>query len=401
MPSELSSYDTESADQIVARHVGSDEKILWAGRPNVDVMRKHGAPKSGGGTRMLVLFVFIASAVFLASQVSTGLPLPRTTEDVISLLRQNPVPVAAMLGIIVLGFIVRARGWDPAASHARWAQTLVYAITDRRILIIEDGRVGWELGPEDFGEPRIRDRGEGYADIEFQGTSQSIQARGKDRRSIAFKALSNAAEIKHKIDAWRSGIREREEAEVAGFVDSRARPSAPGTEGVTVVRNPNFGLTVSVPDTWKVEVRKRRKPYGKVFLDLEKWKRPEELSDWNVIKAEGDFHTSIEINIDHVRKMLVPYQKARNSTLANSIAGKVIETDEALRWGRFEGYSVTRDHVVVESGQTKSDKNRPAVNRYIMLHDGQVQVGVNMVWPDDSEPLQQAVHKIFESMELG
>ena len=396
----MPSNDAESAEQVVGRHIDSEETILWAGRPNVNLIPQESNANTGGGARFLILLIFIAAVIYTANQGGAGVPLPRTSSEVFELMAQNPVPVAVLLGMIALWFFVRAKGWKPGASHANWLQTLVYAITDRRVLIIEDGKIGRQLGPEDFGALRVRDCGEGHADIDFQITSQAILGRGKDRRHFVFMALPNAADVKHRIEAWRNEFRQREESEVASFVDNRAGSSGPGESGVTVVRNPEFGLTMSAPETWKIEVRKRRKPYGKVFLDLEKWQRPEDLSDWNVLRAEGDFHASIEIHLDRVPKPVIPYEKALNSTIAGSVVGKVIESDEALRWGRFSGHSVTRGQVVVDSGHTKIDRNRPTVNRYIVLHDGQIQIGVNMTWPDGSEPLRQAVHKVFESMEF-
>lgn len=398
---------SESAEDVVARVLEPGETIVWAGRPNADVMTRQIESGRPGAVRAGVLLVAVAAFVYFGMDGRSGVALPDSPDEILYVARANVVPLTILLGIVATFFLLRKKGWDPASSYARWARSLAYAITDRRLLILENGEVSHELGPEDFGEPRICDRGEGHSDVEFKRILRSSDSRssryGRDRRQIAFKALLDAEDIRRKVEDWRRQHREREEEQVAEFLEGSARPSvmSGASQGTRTIRNEHYGLTMNVPETWDVKVRKRRKPYGRIFLDFARWKSPDELTDWNVIRAEGDFHTSIEVHLDLVRKRVVVYQQARNSSLVNAVAGDIVETDEALRYGRFEGFSITRNHVVHGSAQSAGDIGRPALNRYIMLHDGRMQVGVNMVWPQDSEPLRRAVHKVFETMTLG
>lgn len=172
------------------------------------------------------------------------------------------------------------------------------------------------------------------------------------------------------------------------------------TAGARTIRNDRYGVTVSIPDNWAIKVRKRRKPYGRVFLDFERWKTPDALPDWNVLKAEGDYLTDFEMHLDQVRKPVMVYQKARHSALINAVTGAIVESDGDLSRGNFTGFSITRRHVEHRPDQGGADRDRPALRRWMMLHDGQLQIGAVMTWPEDSGPLKQAMSKVVDSIRV-
>lgn len=399
----------DTPKDIVSRVISPEETLLWSGRPNSALMIRKQTRGTGERSlaRIWVILAMGAGLTYWFVRENPGIPLPGSAQQVNELLSgKAAIPLLVLVAIFIASRFLRKKNWDVEGSYKRWAESLTYGITDRRLLILENGDIATELGPEDFGEPRIRDRANGHADVEFKELSSSSGARensySRDRRRLAFKALQNAEQVKRLVDDWRRKLREREEHAVKEFLDAGGHTGAQHrvATGVRVIHNDKYGLSVSVPDSWDLNVRKRRKPYGKVFLDFERWKSPEELSDWNVLKIEGDFLNSVEIHLDHVRKPMVVYQQAKNSSLINAMSGEIIESDDDVKKNGFSGFSITRRHI--EQGQDAGGVNRerPAFHRWMVLHDGRTQIGLSMKWPDNSEPLKRAVLGIYESIRV-
>lgn len=397
-----------SPEQTVTRVLEPGEKIIWTGRPDVELMTGH--LRGGAGIRLrgrgiLATLALVGATGYLFMDGQFGFEAPGSMAELRDFILDGPGgPLLAVAGLLGFALFARAKGWDNTGAYVRWAENQTYAITDRRLLILDGENIAWQFGPEDFGEPRIRERGQHHADIEFREVrleGRRGTALNRDRTRIGFKALKNAGEVRRRIEEWRRAHREQEESEVESFLDAPARPgTGGGTDSIRTIRNEEFGVTVHVPEAWDIEVRRRRKPYGRIFLDRENWKSPETLPDWNVLRARGDFHSAFEIHLDRVKKLVTPYEKALNSSLVNAVAGKVVDSDGGVRRGRFEGYRITRDHVVHGRDQDHKDINRPALVRQVMLHDGRLQVGIVMLWPKDSEPLRLTVEKILDTLEI-
>lgn len=395
------------AETLLRRVMADDEKLLWAARPNVDVLLENrGQPPSRSFGRLLTLVVVIGGSFWLLTRYS-GVELPTTPEDLGKLLDSKAIyPVAALIGIFILTQFIRRLGWDNDSRLERWLRAQSYGLTNRRLLILSGDSIEHELGPEDFAEPQVQDRGSGYGDVELEVKSspsgQRTSSFQRERLRVAFRAIPNAADVKRRIDDWRSAFRREEENEARAFLDgAAATPRQAGVTGnVRTLRNDKYGVTFSLPDSWDIKVRKRRKPYGKVFLDLERWKNLDELPDWNVLKAEGDYFTAFELHLDHVRKPVMVYQQAKNSALIKALSGEIVESEQNVQRGNFEGFSITRKHVERRPDQSGTDRNRPALHRWMLLHDGRLQIGLSMIWPEDSEPLQRAIDKIVESIRV-
>lgn len=355
---------------------------------------------------MIAYLVAVGVFVWFWQRYNGG-GLPTSSEELANLLDSKAVyPIAAFVGIAIVMQVIRRKGWDNRSRFERWIRAQSYGLTNRRLLVLTGDEIEDELGPDDFAEPRVRDRGNGYADLELKeqsgDTGRRTTALERERLKVVFRAIPDAEHVKQKIEDWRRHFRLREEEDAKAFLDGPAMPSqrTATASGVRTLRNDRFGVTLSLPDAWAVKVRKRRKPYGKVFLDFERWTSPEELLDWNVLKAEGDYLTAFEMHLDQVRQPVIRYEKAKNSALINAISGEIVESDGNLRRENFEGFAITRKHVDRRPDQNGGDRTRPAFHRWMVLHDGQLQIGLTMVWPEDSETLKRVVDKIYESIKV-
>ena len=220
---------------------------------------------------------------------------------------------------------------------------------------------------------------------------------------MGFKALPNAPLILEMVERWRDAHRTIAEHEITDFVDELAgatgEPHASGA--ARTVTNELWGLSFSVPVEWDVRVRQRHHAFGRIALERSKWQSPDELTTWNAIRVEGPYHSAVELHLDRVAEPTQTLDTALSSVLYRLLAGAVVDSEPDASIGRFRGFSVTRNHVVHGPRQGFADRSRPALTRFGILHDGDVQMGVIATWPDDSEPLKAAVDSVLESVTVG
>jgi hypothetical protein len=101
---------------------------------------------------------------------------------------------------------IRILWLDDHSRLERYFRSLTYAITDRRLLILERDQVSATYPPGQAHEPIIRQRAPGYSDVIFD--EQSVRANDLrivqdpvygERRRVGFKALPNAEEIQQRV----------------------------------------------------------------------------------------------------------------------------------------------------------------------------------------------------------
>jgi hypothetical protein len=382
------------------------ERIIWSGRPDVSAMVEGVSTKRFAlPGPLVVLATTVAAAWFIARRqgLDVGALLEALTRD------GAWVYALAVVVIMLLPLILRMAGVDlsGAKPYRKWARSLTYGITDRRLLILEDERIGWECEPDDLGPIRLRDRTPTRGDLVFKegsggGEKQTVYSR--DRQGIGFKALPDPERLKEVVERWRDAHRTGAERQVASFLDEVVGWSAQPEEGTESpdrrVENPRYGLAVTFPEAWEIEVRQRGAPYGKFAFELEKWQPLEDSTDWNVIRGRGPYHTSVEIHLDVVPEPVVTLEEMMDSWIYKAFAGELLDTHDSVRWGRFKGFSATRRHVEHGPDQGSEDIERPAFMRSTFLHDGRLQVGITVTWPEGSGPLEAAVDKIVREMTL-
>ena len=396
----------EPAEQVVSRVLEPGEKILWSGRPNVEVsLDQHAKRRSrrrivGIGATVLVV-LWIARERLGFSRLA----------DMVPVLSDNPklaLPLAVILVVIALIYIFKL---DNVSRLDRYFHSLAYAITDRRLLILENSKLKESYTPEQVRQPIVRERGPGYADVIFDKRSQhsgvddttSEDPVFRERRHVGFKALPNAQEMKQRIEDWIQNHHNRAADEVVDFVESApARSAAAAPKGGIQIANRTLGLTLVAPEEWQVQVRAKKKPQGKIFLDRENWNQLGESDTWNLVKIEGPSRCRIEIEVFETAPTMT-FEKLANNKLSDSIAGPVIESEAHCEINQLRGFFVTRRNDLQMNQQTNEAGVAAVVapERHTVLHDGRRQIYVISTWPEDSVDLKRAVDAVVESIEVS
>lgn len=352
-----------------------------------------------------------------------------------TLLETQPVQVVVVplifAGIVGLIFGLHARS---ARRFIRRARTLTYAITDRRVLILADGEIETEFRPGELGLVDREEREPGYQDLLFvkrTGTSgQGESLMSRELRRIGFKALPDAEHVEEVVERWREAHLTGVERGLSDFLTddgpsaartgtgTEAGPAGEGpwsSEGaledegfeaadfdgddeVRTIRGGRYGLSLKMPKGWEAKVRHRRKPYGTIFLDNLKWVPAHLGRDWNVVKVEGPFQTTVEVHVDALTEPTSTFEKAVNSTLVKWVTGEIVESDPDVRRGRFRGWSMTRR--LLQPQGADRELEQAGLYRVTTLFDGVIQLGFVSHWPATSEALRKTVDRIEESVSV-
>ena len=447
---ELSPYDESPPESVAEEAIEPGERIIWAGRPDVEALTSEARRQRGLGgfvkglARPLAILLFAA----LVWAYMNGLDLASAMDLLSAAVRnagaEGVVAPLAFLGFVGLILALQAR---TAGKFIEWARGLTYAITDRRLLILLDGEIETELEPGQVKKMRLRNRTEGFQDLVFAeklrgGSSGKGSLTAREKRRIGFKALPDAERIQELVERWREAHLASAERSLEDFlaeedvssaratpaseggvsgegesdapwssVDALEEPSVAGSDrpadhgspssaegfsgegGVRTLGGGRYDLTVRFPEEWSVKVRRRRKPFGTVFLDTLSWGPADEIDDWNVAKVEGPFQTTVEVHVDAVPEPAGTYEEALDSTLNRWATGEVVSSDPDVRRGRFHGWSVTRRHqkgVMAEGAEL----DRVGFFRTTYLHDGVIQLAFVSHWPGGSDGLREAVERI-------
>jgi hypothetical protein len=394
----------DSAETVVNRVLEPGEKILWTGRPHVETALDQHAQRRRRG-RLLAIGIFILAAPWLLSR--TVFPSLSAVFEEVGLEPRFVVPIVVVLALIILPRMFKV---DPKSRLHRYFNSLTYAITTERLLILEADKVYDAYTPEQVRSPRIRERAPGYSDVNFDERDRH-RADGtiskddvlRERRHAGFKSLPNAQEMKQRIDDWLQDHHTQAAREVADFVPAASKKSKLDQPkgGIRIVER-SLGLELSAPEEWEVQVRAKKKPQGKIFIDKENWHALGEPESWNLVRIEGPSKCRVEIEIFETPPT-VTFEKLANSRLADSISGPVIDKDSDCEINGLRGFSVTRRNDL-EVNQQYNEVGIAAVvapERHTVLHDGKRQVYVISTWPEDSEDLQRAVDTVVESIEVG
>ena len=152
-----------SQKAVVSAVVGPDEKVLWTGRPEVEVA-------TSGGRRLRKL-ITVASLALMLGLAYWLLPESIGLKKLVDAVgTKTLVPVIGSLVVVALFFVF---GQDTGSRLNRYFQSLTYAITSRRLLILEGEKVTESYPPERVLVPSVRERSGGRADVVFgQGGSE-------------------------------------------------------------------------------------------------------------------------------------------------------------------------------------------------------------------------------------
>ena len=394
----------EPAEQVISRVLEPGEKILWSGRPHVEVSMDHFGQRRRRARTVGIPIIVIVTLWLARDQLGLA-----SLEGVSSLFSENPRMLLAMMVLVVLIALVYVFKVDDRSRLERHIRSLSYAISDRRLLILERDKVVAAYTPEQTRRPSLHKRSPGYSDVIFDQRSSGEADEvtrdpvARERRQIGFKALPNAQEIKQHIEEWIDDHIRETAREVADFVKatpSRQRRDLP--TGGRRIENLALGLKLDAPEEWKVRVRMKKKPQGKIFLDKENWHQESETGAWNLVKIEGPSRCMIEVEVFETMPT-VTFDELAHSKLADSITGKIIESGTDCEINGMRGFYVTRRNDLQMNPDTNSVGIGAVVapERHTVLHDGQRQIFIVSTWPEDSEDLKRAVEAVVESIELN
>lgn len=117
------------------------------------------------------------------------------------------------------GLVLLCIALTPVAAlwrAARRVRSTVYAITDRRVLILGGSRGPRVFLPEELEEPRVRERGAGRGDVAFGTLAEIRQTRqGRETRlaEAAFTDIEDAQQVAREIARLRARLQAGEEEE--------------------------------------------------------------------------------------------------------------------------------------------------------------------------------------------
>lgn len=189
----------------------SDERLVWSGGPNREVMLKTmGKNKKRNYSFLLVLAAFIFVFGFLNQGQIGGLMAGDPTES-LTLESLTPFLLGAVLLVGTLTFIFQVN----ARKSRRYVDSLAYAITNRRALIVYgDGKID-SFSPTELKEAKVEERmgAEGYYDIVWGSRGLPSGTDGKaernplnwERTRIGFKALRDGPDIMARIERLQRG----------------------------------------------------------------------------------------------------------------------------------------------------------------------------------------------------
>jgi hypothetical protein len=382
----------EHAESVVSRVLEPGEELIWTGRPELE----QPVPRGSRYRKVIAVASIAAIPIFAFWLLPDSFGLRELLQEV------DAGTTAMVIGGFVLFALLLIFLPGPAARLQRYMQSLTYAITNRRLLILEGDKVTDAYPPERLFRPSIRERAPGYADVVFGewGGDATRDVVTRERREVAFKGLRNARDVKERIDNWLADYLRKAEAEVAAFLDRRPA-GQDSARGGRLIENRQIGLKLDAPETWSIKVRYKKRPVGSFGIDLDNWQQPDTAGDWNALLLEGPAKCKVEIEVFETEPTL-SFEELSESRLADSIAGEVVESEPDIEINGVRGYFVTRrrelvlDSVSNKAGYAAID----APERRTILHDGRRQVYVLSTWPEGSSQLHRAVDAVVNSIQL-
>lgn len=383
---------TDTAQISIAKFLEPGEQVVWTGRPQVEIAvaghRRYGPlVKFAGIALMLILIYWL---------------VPESRKLTAQLQAVETETLLAIVGIFVVVTILTTFG--PAMQLKRYFRRLSYAITDRRLLILEGDRIADSYTPERVSTPVLKERRGGREDVVFGRRSSTTEGRrsvvNREREEVGFKALSNAREVEAMIEKWLEGSLRKAEEEVAVDI---ATPSSESevSSNLRRLENRKAGLALEVPAAWSTRVRHKKKPVGSFFFDREDWQSPEAAQDWNTVLVEGPAKCKIELEIFETAPTLT-FESLNASKMADAFAGEVVDSDPDIAINGIRGFSVTRRRELAVDPETNTAGLAAIVapERRTVLHDGRRQVYVLSSWPEESPELECAVDAVVKSIRL-
>ena len=394
-----------SPEQVVSQVLEPDERLIWSGTPDVEVMTK----TMGGRKRRLHWTALIAVVVLIAGLMYTA---PQTSG-----MLQSPLGSTWIIGAgLALATLLLGRLYYSTISK-RYARSLVYGITDQRLLILENGKLELEFSParvkwverrERFGAPGLSDLIWEEHLVHRSGTSRITNPVQIESAKIGFKAQPGGEDLLQRIESWRQGHLEETVREAGDFVESRQETGRKkSATGGKRIKSPVLGFSIEAPEEWKAEVRRKKLEFGKTGVDwtANKWSTPEKSTDWNVIRLKNAVDTTVEVQV-HETEPFNTLEAMANPRLPKSILKnmQLVDQEPEFALNGLEGFYLTRllqgkgeSEMVV--GQTSNLAEW--YQRQHVLHDGQRQYYILSMWPKEAPEQGEICQTIVSTLQAS
>jgi hypothetical protein len=345
-----------SAESVLSAHLQPGEWVQWS---------EHPGPSRAGPRELKSALVPGIVAGLLAAFISSSAPLPSL--------------VPWLVFVAVAGGVT----WVFYSAHQLQGGVL-YALTDRRLLIFEGGKLR-AFRPADvtyldaepcsdgtvdlvWGDdsPAPRDRRLHRPSSSSEGSRVRMQFSIKQRRfKRGFLGLSSAEPAQSLIRELRNQQQKQVAADAlgtlvppagavapltgaavgAGVMSGVAAPTtAGGTQGWRTLREPETGFAMEVPAGWQAQSTRLRR-YKVIGLPIE---LPPKWSDalaagWNQLKIEMGLEDAVlQVNLNPPN-MPPDVESVLTDRWAKVLNLAVVESNPDVRIGALQGFSVTHD----------------------------------------------------------
>ena len=181
---------------LVQRELDPHEQLLWFGSPLPErVAAQEKSTQTGGifGAAFIVFWLCVVAFIGFGSG-NGGAPA----------IFKVFTGIMFLFGVAMLIYVLGAAG-APARAAAQ-AQNTVYAVTDKRLIVLIDGQGARSYGPRDIERVERRDTPDGRGDVIFARERQSSTTHHNGHRrtrewwkDLGFFGIENAREVERLI----------------------------------------------------------------------------------------------------------------------------------------------------------------------------------------------------------
>lgn len=323
--------DRTALDPRLLAWLEPTETVTWQGTPKPGSLPPRGLIVGG------VLLILLGLGLAL------GLAGPLVAEK---------AAYASAIAAFGLGVMLLVQSWQRRA--ARW----VYAITDRRLISVLGTRLVRSVTPEDLDRQKLKISGDTvywYRQTSERRSNFDAQNQsGPDGRLVGFHGQTDPQATLARIQAWRAGISQRAGTQSGEFraalnASRQNISAAPVPVGIQRVVHPATGLSLDLPQDWRVNVRSYQdgplRLFGVTLLPKvirEGSERPYGApGNWNALSVKAAPEAGLDIVI-HDRGLQIALDQVVNDNWSNLTGSKVIRVEQKLQIGPLHGFGVTR-----------------------------------------------------------
>lgn len=355
------------------------EAVLWCGTPVTArvVMRKVGTLLFG-----LSIAGYATYSLLGSSGGPEGTGFGNLARSLVQHASADPhllIP-AAVLAALPLGLLTLL------ALNRRRLRRTAYAITNGRLLAVVGprGKIAWSLTPESVAYVQVRRLGERMASVSF---NRSRYRRGRGygnlNRLYTFERLVDADRVADRVGSWL------EECEAAAIEDART---------VRRIVQPDFGLRIEVPTSWKEESPGEDDSAFDV-LSSGRGLGGETESSEKLLVLKGPLGASFALEAAPAGTWTL--ERARDTLHRLGWMLSVVDETTQMTVGSVSGFSITYEMGLGQIlGSLAADGRGAGVRmKFVVLEPGDMQVRFALGWITRFPRLQEPLEAIVRSFE--